>query len=41
VKFVDDAEGPLMTTNHIAQLGPARAAWFRDRDGNFLGFRQG
>ena len=40
VLFVDYSEGPLITTNHIAQLGPARAAWFRDPDGNFLGLRQ-
>ena len=25
-----------MTTGHIAQLGPARGAWFKDPDGNFL-----
>ncbi len=41
VTFVDYADGPLRTTGHIAQLGPARAAWFRDPDGNFLGLRQG
>jgi catechol 2,3-dioxygenase-like lactoylglutathione lyase family enzyme len=41
VQFVDYTEGPLATTNHIAQLGPARGAWFRDPDGNFLGVRQG
>ena len=41
VKFVDYAEGPLATTGHIAQLGPARAAWFTDPDGNTLGLRQG
>lgn len=40
VPFVDYTEGPLITTNHIAQLGPARGAWFRDPDGNFLGLRQ-
>ena len=40
VEFVDYTEGPLTTTHHIAQLGPARAAWFRDPDGNFLGLRQ-
>ena len=40
VAFVDYTEGPLTTTGHIAQLGPARAAWFRDPDGNFLGLRQ-
>jgi catechol 2,3-dioxygenase-like lactoylglutathione lyase family enzyme len=41
VAFVDYAEGPLMTTGHIAQLGPARAAWMHDPDGNTLGLRQG
>jgi catechol 2,3-dioxygenase-like lactoylglutathione lyase family enzyme len=41
VEFVDYTEGPIVTTNHIAQLGPARGAWFRDPDGNFLGLRQG
>ncbi len=41
VQFVDYAEGPLTTTGHIAQMGPARGAWFRDPDGNFLGLRQG
>ena len=40
VEFIDYAEGPLTTTGHIAQLGPARAAWFRDPDGNTLGLRQ-
>jgi hypothetical protein len=41
VAFVGYAEGPLQTTGHIAQMGPARGAWFRDPDGNFLGLRQG
>jgi catechol 2,3-dioxygenase-like lactoylglutathione lyase family enzyme len=41
VEFIDNTEGPLVTTNHIAQLGPARGAWFRDPDGNTLGLRQG
>jgi catechol 2,3-dioxygenase-like lactoylglutathione lyase family enzyme len=41
VEFVDYADGPLRTTGHIAQVGPARGAWFRDPDGNFLGLRQG
>jgi len=40
VEFLDYSEGPLTTTGHIAQLGPARAAWFRDPDGNTLGLRQ-
>jgi catechol 2,3-dioxygenase-like lactoylglutathione lyase family enzyme len=41
VEFLDYTEGPLTTTGHIAQLGPARGAWFRDPDGNILGLRQG
>ena len=41
VAFLDYSEGPLRTTGHIAQMGPARAAWFRDPDGNTLGLRQG
>lgn len=40
VPFVDYTEGPLITTNHIARVGPALAAWFQDPDGNFLGLRQ-
>ncbi len=41
VEFIDYTEGPLVTTGHIAQLGPARGAWFHDPDGNTLGLRQG
>jgi catechol 2,3-dioxygenase-like lactoylglutathione lyase family enzyme len=41
VAFIDYTEGPLITTGHIAQVGPARGAWFRDPDGNTLGVRQG
>ena len=40
VKFIDYADGPLQTTGHIAQIGPARGAWLRDPDGNILGLRQ-
>ena len=29
------------TVNFIAQIGPARAAWFKDPDGNVLGVREG
>jgi catechol 2,3-dioxygenase-like lactoylglutathione lyase family enzyme len=29
------------TTNFIAQIGPARAAWFKDPDGNVFGLRDG
>ena len=35
------ADHPLVTKHHIAQVGPARGAWFRDPDGNMLGLRQG
>ncbi len=41
VVFLDYDEGPLKTTDHIAQIGPARGAWFHDPDGNTLGLRQG
>ena len=41
VTFLDYDEGPLQTTNHVAQIGPALGAWFRDPDGNTLGLRQG
>ena len=41
VTFLDYTDGPLATTGHIAQLGPARCAWFLDPDGNTLGIRQG
>jgi catechol 2,3-dioxygenase-like lactoylglutathione lyase family enzyme len=40
VEFLDYSEGPLTTTGHIAQLGPARCAWFLDPDRNTLGIRQ-
>jgi catechol 2,3-dioxygenase-like lactoylglutathione lyase family enzyme len=40
VTFVDYEDGPLQTTGHIARMGPARGAWFRDPDGNVLGLRQ-
>ena len=40
VEFVDITEGPLVTTNHVAQVGPALGAWFHDPDGNTLGLRQ-
>jgi catechol 2,3-dioxygenase-like lactoylglutathione lyase family enzyme len=41
VTFLDYTEGPLVTTGHIAKVGPARAAWFTDPDGNTLGLREG
>jgi catechol 2,3-dioxygenase-like lactoylglutathione lyase family enzyme len=40
VEFLDYTEGPLTTTGHIARIGPARGAWFRDPDGNTLGLRE-
>ncbi len=36
----EDYETPK-TTNFIAQIGPARAAWFKDPDGNVFGVREG
>jgi catechol 2,3-dioxygenase-like lactoylglutathione lyase family enzyme len=42
VEFLDYDEGPLKTTDHIAQMGPtARGAWFKDPFGNILGLREG
>jgi len=29
------------TVNFVAQVGPARAAWFTDPDGNVFGLREG
>ena len=40
VTFLDYTEGPLQTTNHVARIGPALGAWFRDPDGHSLGLRQ-
>jgi len=40
VEFVDYDDGPLKTTDHIAQIGPALGAWFHDPDGHTLGLRQ-
>ena len=36
----DEYESPK-TTNFIAQVGPARGAWFKDPDGNVFGVREG
>jgi catechol 2,3-dioxygenase-like lactoylglutathione lyase family enzyme len=41
VVFEEYTSGPLMTTNGVAQIGPARGAWFKDPEGNFLGLREG
>jgi catechol 2,3-dioxygenase-like lactoylglutathione lyase family enzyme len=36
----EEYEAPK-TVNGVAQLGPARAAWFKDPDGNVFGLREG
>lgn len=36
----EEYESPK-TINFIAQIGPARGAWFKDPDGNVFGVRQG
>jgi catechol 2,3-dioxygenase-like lactoylglutathione lyase family enzyme len=36
----EEYESPK-TVNFIAEVGPARAAWCKDPDGNVLGVRQG
>jgi catechol 2,3-dioxygenase-like lactoylglutathione lyase family enzyme len=36
----EEYEAPK-TTNFIAQIGPARGAWFTDPDGNVFGIREG
>jgi catechol 2,3-dioxygenase-like lactoylglutathione lyase family enzyme len=36
----DEYETPK-TVDFIAQVGPARGAWFKDPDGNVLGVREG
>ncbi len=36
----EEYESPK-TTNFIAQIGPARGAWFKDPDGNIFGMREG
>jgi catechol 2,3-dioxygenase-like lactoylglutathione lyase family enzyme len=36
----EEYESPK-TTDFIAQIGPARAAWFKDPDGNVFGLREG
>jgi len=36
----EEYESPK-TINFIAQVGPARAAWFKDPDGNVFGVREG
>ena len=40
VVFVDNEEGLLPTTGHVAQIGSARGAWFGVPDGNILGLRE-
>ena len=36
----EDYETPK-TVDSVAQIGPARAAWFKDPDGNVFGLREG
>jgi catechol 2,3-dioxygenase-like lactoylglutathione lyase family enzyme len=36
----EDYETPK-TVDHIARIGPARGAWFKDPGGNVLGLREG
>ena len=36
----EEYEAPK-TTNFIAQIGPAKGAWFKDPDGNVFGVREG
>ncbi len=36
----EEYEAPK-TVNFIAQIGPARGAWFKDPDGNVIGLREG
>ena len=40
VRFQEYSEGPLKTTESIAQIGPNRGAWFTDPDGSTLGLMQ-
>src|SRR5688500_15380481 len=40
VNFQDYDMPGLKTAGHIAQLGPYRAAWFTDPDGNILAINQ-
>lgn len=40
VPLVEYSEGPLKTTNGIADLGGARGCWFKDSEGNTLGIVQ-
>jgi len=40
VVFEDYDAGEIKTTDSIATAGDARAAWFKDPDGNILGFLQ-
>ena len=40
VEFIDYEDGPLKTTGHVAQIGPALGAWFHDPDRNTIGVRE-
>jgi len=39
--FEEYTQGPLITVNGIAPIGPARGAWLKDPDGNVIGLREG
>ena len=41
VRFEDSAEPDFKTENHIARVGPEKAAWFKDTEGNILCVHQG
>ena len=41
VVFEEYDMGDIKTVDSIASLGPAKAAWFRDSEGNILGLFQG
>ncbi len=41
VRFEDYDEPGLRTVDHVATLGPEKAAWFKDPDGNVLCVHQG
>lgn len=40
VRFHEYVDGPLKTTESIAQVGPNRGAWFTDPDGSTLGLME-
>ena len=40
VTLLEYSEGPLKTTNGIAEMGGARGCWFKDSEGNTLSLIQ-